>query len=74
MPSKEHPEWQQTRKLLSYRESTHTILGVTCPNIPSVIRLYKILVYHVPEHIINTTSMYTIRSTFIPYIDGPLRE
>ena len=26
-----HLRWQQTRKLLAYRESTHTILNVTCP-------------------------------------------
>ena len=29
LPSKEHLRWQQTMKLLAYRESTHTIL--TCP-------------------------------------------
>ena len=28
--SKEHLRWQQTRNLFVYRESTHTILSVTC--------------------------------------------
>ena len=31
LPSKEHLRWQQTRKLLAYRESTRTILIITCP-------------------------------------------
>ena len=31
LPSKEHLRWQQTRKLLGYRESTHAIISVTCP-------------------------------------------
>ena len=31
LPSKEHLRWQQTRKLFAYRDSTHTILSVTCP-------------------------------------------
>ena len=31
LPSKEHLRWQQTRKLLAYRESTHILNIVTCP-------------------------------------------
>ena len=31
LPSKEHLRWQQTRKLLDYRESSYAILRVPCP-------------------------------------------
>ena len=38
LPSKEHLRWQQTTKLLAYRESTQTILNITCPsNIQSTL-------------------------------------
>ena len=67
MPSKEHLRWQQTRKLLAYRESTHTILRVTRPY-SKCNHLYEI--YSVLEHI-NTTSIHTIIRSFISCIDGP---
>ena len=63
----EHLRWQQTRKLLAYRESTHTILSVPALSL-CVTCLNKILVYSVLEHI-NTTSMYTISWWFITYIN-----
>ena len=72
----------ETWTLLTYRESTHAILIVTCINnlfiylfILNVASLYDKFVYSVLEqHIINTTGMYTITTYFIPYIDGPLGE
>ena len=59
-PSKEDLRWQQTWKLIGYRESTHTILSVTYPYPKNyVTRIYETFLYSDLEHI-NTTSMHTV--------------
>ena len=52
LPSEEHLRWQSTRKLLAYRESTHTILSVTFPyfmcNPPNIQLLTLLACKHTP--------------------------
>ena len=69
LPSKEHLIWQQTRKRISYRESTHAIISVTSPYYvyPALTRYLSALFLNVLTllascTIIDTTHHYEIKS------------
>ena len=76
LPSKKHLRWQQTRKLLAYREFTHTILHVSClilrvihppfwigiPDSPNVVFYIAIhAISRSPFSILETGNMYSVK-------------